>query len=85
MHVNQTLTDSDCIQFGNYRLGNDLASTSLVNGLLGINFEWGLKFTLAVVYDTPLGDGVDRWFDGELRAFYNWRFGPQTRLTQVQF
>ncbi len=85
VHVNQTLTDSDCIQFGNYRLGNDLGSTSLVNGLLGINFEWGLKSTLTVAYATPLGGGVDRWFDGELRAFYNWRFGPQTRLTRVQF
>ena len=85
LHVNTTLTEADCIQFNNYQLGNNLGSTTLVNGLLGVNFEWGLQSTLTVAYATPLGGGVDRWFDGELRAFYNWRFGPQTRLTRVQF
>ena len=85
VHVNQALSETDCIRFNNYVLGNNLGTPSLVNGLLGINFEWGLKSTLTVAYATPLGGGADRWFDGELRAFYNWRFGPQTRLTRVQF
>lgn len=85
VHVNQTLSNYDCIDFDNYTLGSDLGSTTLVNGLVGVNFEWGLQSTLTVAYATPLGGGVDRWFDGELRAFYNWRFGPQTRLTRVQF
>jgi hypothetical protein len=36
-------------------------------------------------YVTPLGGGLDRFFDGELRAFVNWRFGRQNRLTRAQF
>ncbi len=85
VHVNQALDQSDVICFGNYQLGNELGVTSLVNGLVGLNFEWGQRSTLTFAYATPIGGGSDRWFDGELRAMFNWRFGPQTRLTRVQF
>jgi hypothetical protein len=40
---------------------------------------------MTFAYVTPLGGGFDRFFDGELRAFVNWRFGPQNRLTRAQF
>lgn len=85
VHVNQALEESDVICFQEYTLGNELGVTSLVNSLVGVNFEWGQRSTLTFAYTTPIGGGVDRWFDGELRAMYNWRFGPQTRLTRVQF
>jgi len=85
VHVNQALDGSDVIEGGTYRLGTDYGVVSLVNALVGCNFEWGTRSTLTFAYVTPLGGGVDRWFDGELRAFWNYRFGPQTRLTRVQF
>jgi hypothetical protein len=84
VHVNQALQPSDVIQGQQYRLGADYGIVSLVNGLVGCNFEWGDRSTLTFAYVTPLGGGVDRWFDGEVRAFWNWRFGPQNRLTRVQ-
>lgn len=84
VHVNQALKESDVICFGNYQLGDELGVTSLVNGLVGLNFEWGKRSTLTFAYATPIG-GSGRWFDGELRAVFNWQFGPQTRLTRVQF
>ncbi len=85
VHVNQALQESDVIGGDNYRLGTQYGVMSLVNGLVGCNFEWGTRSTLTFAYVTPLGGGADRWFDGELRAFWNYRFGPQNRLTRVQF
>jgi hypothetical protein len=85
IHVNQAFSGSDVIQGETYRLGADYGVVSLVNGLVGCNFEWGTRSTLTFAYATPLGGGVDRWFDGEVRAFWNYRFGPQNRLTRVQF
>ena len=85
VHVNQAMQGSDVIQGDTYRLGADYGVVSLVNGLVGCNFEWGDRSTLTFAYVTPFGGGVDRWFDGEFRAFWNWRFGPQNRLTRVQF
>ena len=85
LHVNQAFQASDVIRSSQYRLGADYGVTSLVNGLVGCNFEWGNRSTATVAYVTPFGGGADRWFDGELRAFWNGRFGPQNRLTRVQF
>jgi hypothetical protein len=45
----------------------------------------GTRATLTFASVTPLGGGVDRWFNGEFRAFWNYRFGPQNRLIRVQF
>ncbi len=85
LHLNQALQGSTVIRDPQYQVGFDDGVISLINGLVGCNFEWGTRSTLTVAYVTPFGGGVDRWFDGELRAFWNYRFGPQTRLTRVQF
>ena len=85
LHVNQALQGSDVLDGPNYQLGNNYGVISLVNGVVGANWEWGKRSTLTVAYATPLGGGVDRWFDGEARLFYNWRFGPQSNLTRAQF
>jgi hypothetical protein len=85
LHLNQALQDFTGFGTPRYQVGSDDGMVSLVNGLVGCNFEWGTRSTLTVAYVTPLGGGVDRWFDGEVRAFWNYRFGPQTRLTRVQF
>jgi hypothetical protein len=57
----------------------------MINGMVGFNLECGTRSTMTFAYVSPIGGGVDRWFDGEVRAMYNWRFGRQTRLTRVQF
>ena len=85
LHVNQALQGSDVLDGPNYQLGNNYGVISLVNGVVGANWEWGKRSTLTAAYVTPLGGGVDRWFDGEARLFYNWRFGPQSNLTRAQF
>jgi len=85
LHVNQALGEYCPIQAYGYQLGPNLGQVSVTNGLVGCNFEWGERSTLTFAYVTPLGGGVDRFFDGEFRALYNWRFGPQNRLTRAQF
>jgi hypothetical protein len=85
VHVNQALEDFQPLCVPGYTLGTNPGVISVVNGLIGCNFEWGVRSTLTFAYVTPLGGGVDRFFDGELRALYNFRFGPQNRLTRAQF
>jgi hypothetical protein len=85
VHVNQALEDFDPLCFQGYQLGTNPGVISVVNGLVGCNFEWGTRSTLTFAYVTPLGGGLDRFFDGEVRALYNLRFGPQNRLTRAQF
>jgi hypothetical protein len=85
LHVNQALEDFQPLHYQGYQLGSNPGTISVINGLVGCNFEWGTRSTLTFAYVTPLGGGVDRFFDGEVRALYNWRFGPQNRLTRAQF
>ncbi|MFM8497465.1 MAG: hypothetical protein ACKOEM_18375 [Planctomycetia bacterium] len=85
LHINQAFEAFQPIHYGGFQLGQDTGVLSVINGLVGCNFEWGTRSTLTFAYVTPLGGGVDRFFDGELRAMFNWRFGPQNRLTRTQF
>jgi hypothetical protein len=85
VHVNQAMNEFRPINAFGYSLGNDQGIVSVTNGLVGCNFEWNRRSTVTFAYVTPLGGGLDRFFDGELRAFVNWRFGRQNRLTRAQF
>lgn len=85
LHVNQAMNQFNPIVTDSYQLGSSTGVISVTNALVGCNFEWGQRSTLTFAYGTPLGGGVDRFFDGELRAMFNWRFGPQNRLTRAQF
>ncbi len=85
LHVNQSLSPYDVIRKPGFQLGEDPGSVSIINGMVGFNIECGTRSTMTFAYVSPIGGGVDRWFDGEARALYNWRFGPQSRLTRIQF
>ncbi len=85
VHVNQGMYAFQQIKAGSYTLGDDRGTISVINGLVGCNFEWNRRSTVTLAYVTPFGGGFDRFFDGELRAFVNWRFGRQNRLTRAQF
>ena len=85
VHVNQAMNQFQPINAYGYSLGNDQGILSVTNGLVGCNFEWNRRSTVTFAYVTPLGGGLDRFFDGEFRAFVNWRFGRQNRLTRAQF
>jgi len=85
LHMNQGMYAFQPVKSGGYTLGDDRGTISVLNGLVGCNFEWNKRSTVTFAYVTPFGGGFDRFFDGELRAFVNWRFGRQNRLTRAQF
>jgi hypothetical protein len=85
VHVNQAMNEFVPINAYGYSLGNDQGIVSVTNGLIGANWEYNRRSTITIAYVTPLGGGLDRFFDGELRAYVNWRFGRQNRLTRAQF
>lgn len=85
LHINQAFEEFQPVYFQGYQLGQNPGIVSVTNALIGCNFEWGTRSTLTFGYVTPLGGGTDRFFDGELRALYNWRFGRQNRLSRAQF
>ena len=85
IHVNQALNEFCPVQHNGWQLGPSPGVISLTNALIGCNFEWGTRSTLSFGYVTPLGGGLDRYFDGEFRAMYNWRFGRQNDLRRAQF
>ncbi len=71
LHVNQSLNDADVVRVENFRIGDTRETISVVNLVLGGTVEFGGNSTLSLGYATPLGNGSDRAFNGELRAFWN--------------
>ncbi len=51
-----------------------VSSFSLVDATVGVHLDLGQQSNVTVGYVTPLTGGPDRLFNGELRAFYNYRF-----------
>ena len=80
LHYNQSLQSGDVVRAGNnFQLGSFGSNFSVVNAVVGTNFQFGSSSALTVGYAVPLGSGNDQQFDGEFRVFFNKRFGPQTR------
>jgi hypothetical protein len=51
-----------------------VSSFSLVDATAGMHMDLGQQSNVTVGYVAPLTGGSDRVFNGELRAFYNYRF-----------
>jgi hypothetical protein len=51
-----------------------VSSFSLVDATAGMHLDLGQQSNVTVGYVAPLTGGPDRVFNGELRAFYNYRF-----------
>ncbi len=85
LHWNASLQPTDVVTAGGFRIGQRSSNIDLVNVTLGAHVELRDKTTLTLAYVTPIGGGLDRQFDGELRILVNRRFGPQSRLTRTPF
>jgi hypothetical protein len=85
VHYNTSLGDAPSLDSGPLRVVSPGGDVNMVNLVLGTMFEWNQNTTLTVGYATPLTDGFDQEFDGELRVIFNHRFGPQTRASRAQF
>lgn len=71
MHYTRSLQDTDLIQAGNFRIGQFKERGQVLNVVGGVSFEFDHRDFLTLGYATPVGNGADQLFDGELRAFWN--------------
>jgi hypothetical protein len=79
LHYNSSLSDEDLVTSPNgaFNFGGAGGKTEVVNATIGAVTQFGWNKSLYIGYATPLGGGLDRQFNGELRAIFNWRFGAQ--------
>lgn len=79
LHINQSLNSEDAVtgRVNNRDLtfGGTRENITNINATLGAVTQFGPDLSMYVGYATPLGNGVDKSFDGELRVLFNWRFG----------
>jgi hypothetical protein len=85
LHYNTSLENSEFLASDGFVIGSNLQQISNLNLTVGSYVELGLDNSFVLGYTFPVGNGVDHQFDGELRAFYTHRFGPNTRASRVGF
>ena len=82
LHWNRSLMETDIVSAGNFQVGQYSSNIEVFNLTLGAHIELH-KTVVTVGYAVPLGGGMDRQFDGELRVMVNRNFGRQSRLTRT--
>ena len=64
-------------QFRGFRVGTIESDIQILNAVFGMTVEIGRDKSLSYGYVTPIGNGSDQQFDGELWVFFNWFFSGQ--------
>jgi hypothetical protein len=85
LHWNRSLRESATIESGNWRIGQSASVVETFDLTVGTHLEFYDLTTVTFGYCVPLGGGMDRQFNGELRLMVNRRFGPQSRATRATF
>lgn len=73
IHVNQSVGSGGVIREGTGPLP-PAVNYSFVDFVAGAHLDIGQNSNMTIGYVAPLTSGEDRLFNGELRAFYNYRF-----------
>lgn len=71
LHWNRSLEGTDFIERDGYRLGEAREATQILNCVIGSYFQLGERADLTLGFTTPVGNGSDQQFDGELRVMFN--------------
>ncbi|MDZ4852168.1 MAG: hypothetical protein SGI77_23005 [Pirellulaceae bacterium] len=72
LHWNRSLNAEDQLFFPNgINYGTPRSDVQILNGLLGLNFEYNYKTNFSFGYAAPIGNGADHEFNGEGRFIYN--------------
>ncbi|MFO0915417.1 MAG: hypothetical protein U0795_20815 [Pirellulales bacterium] len=74
LHFNRSLGSTEAVTTGGLQVGRVDHDIQQLNGAIGTTFFLGNNKTVTLGYVNPLGNGVDRSFDGELRVLTNWDF-----------
>lgn len=84
-HYNASLADYDRVALGNFQIGDQSTNFDILNLTVGLNMVVGQQSNLTLGYTTPVGEGVDKQFDGELRVLFNYFFDPPSRQNRIDF
>jgi hypothetical protein len=71
MHLNRSLEATEVLQFGDFQIGQRKDKIQILDMLIGNTIQFANRSTLTVGYATPIGNGSDQPFDGELRLICN--------------
>lgn len=71
LHYNRSLQSADVLEADGFRIGEAKQHIQILNAVTAVTFGLGQHANLSVGYATPLGNGADQMFDGELRMFWN--------------
>ncbi|HEY2253134.1 MAG TPA: hypothetical protein VGH74_18805, partial [Planctomycetaceae bacterium] len=77
LHYNSTLATTNVVNSGFYQIGSAFTSVDMLNFVIGGHMYFNRNTILTVGYACPIGNSADQMFNGELRAFLNYTFGPQ--------
>ena len=71
LHYNRSLQTTDSVSVSNFRLGEPKQDIQVLNALAAMNFTMRDRSDVTIGYATPIGNGRDQGFDGELRILWN--------------
>lgn len=78
LHVNRSLQAQDVVgsrtdiaRSGGYQVGSPLSDVQITNAVVGLMIERDYFTQMNIGFATPLGNGGDAGFDGELRLSLN--------------
>lgn len=80
LHYNRSLQKADVVTSNGFQIGSYANNIQVLDAVVGLNvlFKSGLSITSG--YVTPIGNGADQPFNGELRVLVNWFFGGARRF-----
>ncbi len=80
LHWTKSLSPTDVVTSGNFRVGDFSENIDSLNLTIGAHFEMFNRTTITAGFSCPLTKGPDREFNGEFRLLVNRRFGSPNRM-----
>jgi hypothetical protein len=71
LHYTRSLQDADFAETADFRIGQAKSDFQVLNLVVGATFDLRNSSSVTAGYVTPLGNGTDQLFDGEMRVFWN--------------
>jgi hypothetical protein len=73
LHHNFTLESTEALRFDDFQIGQRKENIQILNFIVGNTIQFADRSSLTVGYATPIGNGSDQPFDGELRLIWSRR------------
>jgi hypothetical protein len=71
LHYNRSLQSTDVLVAEGFRIGEAKQDIQVLNAVAAVTVGLGRWSTMSLGYSTPIGNGADQMFDGEMRVLWN--------------